>query len=75
MPRIIPEYKEEVRKKIIGIAYRAVPEAGVTRGPPWRDIAGALGVTKPALYQSFPGKEDLYSRGCGTRPAGTEGHP
>ena len=24
-------------------------------------IAGALGVTKPALYQYFPGKEELYA--------------
>ena len=25
------------------------------------DIAGALGVTKPALYQYYKGKEDLYA--------------
>ena len=60
MPRIIPEYKEEVRKKIIGIAYQLFLSRGY-RGTTMEDIAGALGVTKPALYQYFPGKEDLYA--------------
>ena len=55
MPRIIPEYKEEVRKKIIGIAYQLFLSRGY-RGTTMEDIAGALGVTKPALYQYFPGK-------------------
>jgi len=60
MPRIIPGYKEEVRKKIVRAAYRLFLTEGYY-GTTMDGIAGALGVTKPALYQYFPGKEDLYA--------------
>ncbi len=60
MPRILPGYKEEVRKKIIGSAYRLFLTEGY-HGTTMDGIAAALGVTKPALYQYFPGKEDLYA--------------
>jgi len=60
MPRIIPGYKEEVRKKIVEAAYRLFLTEGY-HGTTMDGIAGALGVTKPALYQYFPGKEDLYA--------------
>jgi len=60
MPRIMQEYREEVRKKIVDAAYDLFLRKGyhaTTMG----EIAGSLGVTKPALYQYFPGKEDLYA--------------
>lgn len=60
MPRIMQEYRDEVRKKIIDAAYGHFLKKGyhaTTMG----EIAESLGVTKPALYQYFPGKEDLYS--------------
>jgi AcrR family transcriptional regulator len=60
MPRIIREYHDEVRKKIIGAAYGHFLRKGyhtTTMG----EIAESLGVTKPALYQYFPGKEALYA--------------
>jgi AcrR family transcriptional regulator len=60
MPRIIPGYKEEVRKKVIEASYNLFLTKGYSRTT-MDDIAGALGVTKPALYQYFPGKEDLYA--------------
>ena len=60
MPRIIPGYKEEVKKKIIRAAYHLFLTRGYS-GTTMDEIAGALGVTKPALYQYFPGKEDLYA--------------
>jgi AcrR family transcriptional regulator len=60
MPRIIPGYKEEVRKKIVEAAYNLFLTEGY-HGTTMDRIAGALGVTKPALYQYFPGKEDLYA--------------
>jgi AcrR family transcriptional regulator len=60
MPRIIPGYKEEVKKKIIEAAYHLFLTRGY-RGTTMDEIAGALGVTKPAIYQYFPGKEDLYA--------------
>ena len=60
MPRIMQDYRDEVRKKIVDAAYGFFLKKGyhsTTMG----EIAGSLGVTKPALYQYFPGKEDLYS--------------
>jgi AcrR family transcriptional regulator len=60
MPRIISGYKEEVRKKIIDAAYNLFLTKGYHKTT-MDEIAGVLGVTKPALYQYFPGKEDLYA--------------
>ncbi len=60
MPRIIQEYKEEVRKKIVEAAYTLFLHKGY-HATTMNAIAGSLGVTKPALYQYFPGKEELYA--------------
>jgi AcrR family transcriptional regulator len=60
MPRIIPQSKEEVRKKIIDAAYHLFLTRGYHKTT-MEEIARVLGVTKPALYQYFPGKEDLYA--------------
>ena len=60
MPRIIPEYKEEVKKKIVKAASNLFLNKGYHKTT-MDEIAGSLGVTKPALYQYFPGKEDLYA--------------
>jgi len=60
MPRIIPGYKEEVRKKIVEASYHLFLGKGYHKTT-MDEIAGALGVTKPALYQYYPGKEDLYA--------------
>lgn len=60
MPRILPGYKEEVKKKIVEAAYHLFLIRGY-RGTTMDEIAGVLGVTKPALYQYFFGKEDLYA--------------
>ena len=64
MPRIISEYKEEVRKKIIDAAYNLFLTKGYHKTT-MDEIAGVLGVTKPALYQYYPGKEDLYAAVAG----------
>ncbi len=60
MPRIIQEYKEEVRKKIVEAAYTLFLQKGY-HATTMTAIADSLGVTKPALYQYFPGKEELYA--------------
>lgn len=60
MPRILPEYKEEVRKKIVEAAFSLFLDNGY-HGTTMDAIAERLGVTKPALYQYFPGKEDLFA--------------
>lgn len=60
MPRIMQDYRDEVRKKVVDAAYTFFLRKGyhaTTMG----EIAASLGVTKPALYQYFPGKEDLYA--------------
>jgi AcrR family transcriptional regulator len=60
MPRIIREYREEVKEKIVRAAFLCFLKKGyhdTTMG----EIAGSLGVTKPALYQYFSGKEDLFA--------------
>jgi len=54
------DYRDEVRKKVVDAAYTFFLRKGyhaTTMG----EIAASLGVTKPALYQYFPGKEDLYA--------------
>ena len=60
MPRILTEYRDEVCKKIVGEAYALFLNKGY-HGTTMGEIAERLGVTKPALYQYFPGKEDLYA--------------
>jgi AcrR family transcriptional regulator len=60
MPRIIQEYKGEVRKKIVEAAYSLFLDKGY-HATTMSSIAESLGVTKPALYQYFSGKEDLYA--------------
>ncbi|MFA5348626.1 MAG: TetR/AcrR family transcriptional regulator [Methanoregula sp.] len=60
MPRILSGYREEVRKKIVEAAYSLFLHKGY-HGTTMEEIANLLGVTKPAIYQYFPGKEDLYA--------------
>ena len=60
MPRILTGYREEVRKKIVEAAYSLFLQKGYHRTT-MEEIASLLGVTKPAIYQYFPGKEDLYA--------------
>lgn len=60
MPRILKEYRGEVKKKIVRIAFTHFLEKGY-HGTTMGAIATDLGVTKPALYQYFPGKEDLFA--------------
>ncbi len=60
MPRIITEYHAEVRKKIVDAAYSLFLEKGF-HATTMEGIAKVLGVTKPALYQYYPGKDELYA--------------
>jgi len=60
MPRIIQGYREEVKEKIVSAAFTLFIEKGY-HGTTMGAIAESLGVTKPALYQYFPGKEDLFA--------------
>jgi AcrR family transcriptional regulator len=60
MPRILSGYREEVRKKIVTSAYNLFLLNGY-HGTTMSAIAEILGVSKTAIYQYFPGKEELYA--------------
>jgi AcrR family transcriptional regulator len=60
MPRINQKYREEAGRKIVEAAYSHFLEKGY-HGTTMSDIARSLAVTKPALYQYFSGKEELYA--------------
>jgi AcrR family transcriptional regulator len=57
--RLYPEYREEVQKKIVAAAHDIFHEKGYTNTK-MSDIAIALGVTKPTIYNYFETKENLY---------------
>ncbi len=59
MARLYPEYREEVRKKIIATAHTLFHVRGYS-STKMSDIATALGVTKPTLYHYFDTKENLF---------------
>ncbi len=59
MTRIYPEYREEVRKKIVAAAHDIFHRKGYANTR-MADIAVALGVTKPTIYNYFHNKEDLF---------------
>lgn len=59
MARLYPEYKDEVRKKIVAAAHEIFHEKGFA-DTKMSDIAIALGVTKPTLYNYFDTKESLF---------------
>jgi len=58
MPRVVPEYKEAAKTKIIETARAVFSEKGY-HDATMDDIARELGVSKGALYSYFRSKEDL----------------
>ena len=62
MPKLIPEYKELIKTKIIQAAGRAFVEKGF-RGATMEDIAGNAGLSKPTLYAYFKNKQDILRAG------------
>lgn len=61
MPRVIPEYKEEARKRIIEAALEVFCRKGY-RATKMLDIAKELGISKGAIYTYFNNKEDLFTQ-------------
>ena len=59
MPKVVPEYKEQARVRIIEQALKMFSERGYHRTR-MTDIASDLGVSKGAIYQYFDGKEQLF---------------
>jgi AcrR family transcriptional regulator len=58
MPKVLPEYKEEAKKRIIAAGVEVMCEKGYSQTT-MEDIAAHLGVSKGALYLYFNSKDDL----------------
>ena len=67
MPKVVPEYKEEARSRILDAAYKLFAEKGYHEAT-MDDIAKRLGVSKGAIYLYFPSKEDLFEAMVKTAP-------
>lgn len=59
MPKLYPGYRDEIRKKIVSQAFTVFLEKGFEKTT-MDDIAGRLGVTKPAIYRYYKNKEELF---------------
>jgi AcrR family transcriptional regulator len=67
MPRVVPEYKEEAKTRIVAAANQVFAEKGY-RQATMDDVAKKLGVSKGALYLYFASKEELFEEICRTEP-------
>jgi len=61
MSRLVPEYKEEARSRILGAAQAAFSEKGYDQTT-MDDVAQKIGVSKGALYLYFASKEELFAK-------------
>ncbi len=66
MPKVVPEYKQEARNRIVRVAQEAFAEKGYDQTT-MEDIGNRLGVSKGALYLYFKSKEELFETICETR--------
>jgi len=67
MPKVVPEYKEEAKSRILDAANKVFAERGYHEAT-MDDIAKRLGVSKGAIYLYFSSKEDLFEEMCRTAP-------
>ena len=67
MPKVVPEYKEEARSRILDAANKVFAERGYHEAT-MEDIAKRLGVSKGAIYLYFSSKEDLFEAMCKSAP-------
>jgi AcrR family transcriptional regulator len=67
MPKVVPEYKEEAKSRILDAANKVFTEKGYHEAT-MDDIAKRLGVSKGAIYLYFSSKEDLFEAMCKTAP-------
>lgn len=58
MPKVMPEYKEEVRRKIVRAAYQEAGEKGYQKIR-MEDVAARLGISKGTIYLYFTNKQEL----------------
>jgi AcrR family transcriptional regulator len=67
MPRVVPEYKEEAKNRILHAASRVFAEKGY-RQATMEDVAKKIDVSKGALYLYFSSKEELFEAICSMEP-------
>ena len=67
MPKVVPEYKEEAKSRILDAANKVFAEKGYHEAT-MDDIAKRLGVSKGAIYLYFSSKEDLFEAMVKTAP-------
>ena len=60
MPKVVPEYKEDAKRRIIEAAMDVIAERGCDQMT-IDDVAKKIGVTKGAVYWYFKSKEDLVA--------------
>jgi len=60
MPKVVPEYKEDAKRRIIEAAMDVIAERGCDRMT-IDDVAKKLGVTKGAVYWYYKSKEELVA--------------
>ena len=65
MPRVVPQYKNEAKERILNGAAQVFAEKGFSRAT-MDDIAKKIGVSKGALYLYFKSKEQLFEELCRT---------
>ncbi|ADN35573.1 transcriptional regulator, TetR family [Methanolacinia petrolearia DSM 11571] len=62
MPKVMPEYKEEVRKKIVRAALEIGGEKGLS-DIRMEDVAVRVGISRATLYLYFRNREELIAEG------------
>lgn len=67
MPKVVPQYKEEAKSRILDAANKVFAEKGYHEAT-MEEIAKRLGVSKGAIYLYFSSKEDLFEAMCKTAP-------
>ena len=60
MPKVVPEYKDEARQKIIEAAIAEVHEKGFS-SMKMENIASRLGISRATLYLYFKNREELVA--------------
>jgi len=61
MPKVMPEYKEEVRKKIVHAAIELSDAEGLANVR-MEDVANKLGISRTTLYLYFKSRDDLVTQ-------------
>ena len=63
MPKVVPEYKEEAKSRILDAAAKVFAEKGYHQAT-MDDVARSIGVSKGAIYLYFKNKEELFEELC-----------